>query len=358
VEAVDPTGTIAFEPPFNITDGSNKFGWLVGGYVQDEMKLTEQFTFNVGIRFDQMFQYVDANQFSPRASVTYKPFWGTVFHTGYARYFTPPPQVLGRTIPNGLFDNTTAAPAQPNVGPIVPERSHVIDAGFTQQLLPPCPAGMSGMFTKAPIATTNCPSLEVGVDIYYKYARGLLDDGNFGSATVLTGFNYDKAENWGMELSAKLSVGNLTGYTSWAFQRQHAHTFISNQSLFALDQTAYVATNWINTDHSEAIVGSAGLAYNWDGTKFSGSMIYGSGLRTGFANTDHLKPYGQVNVGVSREFMPWWGWSFNDKPMTVRFDVVNVFDTIYQLRNGSGIGVFAPQFGPRRAYLMGFSQKL
>jgi outer membrane receptor protein involved in Fe transport len=214
------------------------------------------------------------------------------------------------------------------------------------------------MFTKAPIATTNCPSLEVGVDIYYKYARGLLDDGNFGSATVLTGFNYDKAENWGMELSAKLSVGNLTGYTSWAFQRQHAHTFISNQSLFALDQTAYVATNWINTDHSEAIVGSAGLAYNWDGTKFSGSMIYGSGLRTGFANTDHLKPYGQVNVGVSREFMPWWGWSFNDKPMTVRFDVVNVFDTIYQLRNGSGIGVFAPQFGPRRAYLMGLSQKL
>ena len=58
---------------------------------------------------------------------------------------------------------------------------------------------MGGMFTKAPIATTNCPSLEVGVDIYYKYARDLLDDGQFGAAYVLTGFNYDKAENWGME---------------------------------------------------------------------------------------------------------------------------------------------------------------
>ena len=34
------------------------------------------------------------------------------------------------------------------------------------------------------------------------------------------------------------------------------------------------------------------------------------------------------------------------KPLTVRFDVVNMFDTIYQIRNGTGIGVFAPQYRP------------
>ena len=61
-----------------------------------------------------------------------------------------------------------------------------------------------------------------------------------------------------MELSGKLTVGDFTAYTNWAFQRQHAHTFVSNQSLFAPDQPAYVATHWINTDHSEATVGSAG----------------------------------------------------------------------------------------------------
>jgi opacity protein-like surface antigen len=44
--------------------------------------------------------------------------------------------------------------------------------------------------------------------------------------------------------------------------------------------------------------------------------------------------------------------------VTVRFDVVNVADTIYEIRDGSGIGVFAPQFGPRRGYYMGISQKL
>jgi outer membrane receptor protein involved in Fe transport len=46
------------------------------------------------------------------------------------------------------------------------------------------------------------------------------------------------------------------------------------------------------------------------------------------------------------------------KPLTVRFDVVNLFDKIYELRDGSGIGVFAPQFGQRRGFYVGLSQKL
>ena len=47
-----------------------------------------------------------------------------------------------------------------------------------------------------------------------------------------------------------------------------------------------------------------------------------------------------------------------NKPTTLRFDVVNVFDRIYQIRNGSGIGVFASQYGPRRGYYVGLSQQL
>jgi opacity protein-like surface antigen len=38
--------------------------------------------------------------------------------------------------------------------------------------------------------------------------------------------------------------------------------------------------------------------------------------------------------------------------------VVNLTDNIYQIRNGTGIGVFAPQFGPRRGYYFGLSQKI
>jgi hypothetical protein len=60
-----------------------------------------------------------------------------------------------------------------------------------------------------------------------------------------------------------------------------------------------------------------------------------------------LAPYAQFNVGLARDFdIP------DHQPVTVRFDVVNVFDTIYQIRNGSGIGVFASQYGPRRGFFL------
>ncbi|HVI61459.1 MAG TPA: ligand-gated channel, partial [Bradyrhizobium sp.] len=94
--------------------------------------------------------------------------------------------------------------------------------------------------------------------------------------------------------------------------------------------------------------------YLWNDTRFSASMIYGSGLRSGFANTDHLPSYNQVNMGVSHDFYI----VAPNKPTTLRFDVVNVFDKIYEIRDGSGIGVFAPQFGPRRAFYFGISQKI
>ena len=92
-----------------------------------------------------------------------------------------------------------------------------------------------------------------------------------------------------------------------------------------------------------------------DNTAIFGNLIYGSGLRSGFANTDHVPAYTQVNLGFSHEFKD-TGW--DPKPFTVRFDVVNVLDQVYLIRSGSGIGVFAPQFGPRRGYFVGFTQKL
>jgi hypothetical protein len=163
----------------------------------------------------------------------------------------------------------------------------------------------------------------------------------------------------------KYHQGGFTLYGNIARAEQHARDVVSNQGLFTTDELAYIATNWVSTDHSQNITASAGASYLWtgfnpwiDGTKISTTMIYGTGLRSGFANTDHVPPYTQVNLGVSREFSPWTGWGINDKPLTVRFDVVNLLDSIYEIRAGSGIGVFAPQDGPRRGYFVGISQKL
>ena len=87
--------------------------------------------------------------------------------------------------------------------------------------------------------------------------------------------------------------------------------------------------------------------------RFSADMIAGSGLRDGDANISTVAPYSQFNVGIAREFLL----PFDAKPVTVRFDVINLFDSIYLIRDGSGIGVFAPQYGPRRGYFAGISKK-
>jgi outer membrane receptor protein involved in Fe transport len=328
------------DTPVNISESTSKLGWLLGAYLQDEWKLTSQLTLNVGIRFDQMYQFVDANQWSPRASLVYKPFDGTTLHAGYARYFTPPSQVLAAPTNVAAFDNTTQASqtcggqspdVQPPCGAVLPERSHYFDVGIVQRIF---------------------PGFEFGVDGYYKLARDLLDDGQFGAALVLDGFNYAKAHNEGIEIKANYAAKNFKAYGNIAFAQQKGTDLVSNQFLFSPEEISYIANNYIFTDHSQTITASAGLTYLWEGTRFSADMIYGSGLRSGDFNLDHVPGYTQVNMGVSHEFA--WG---AEKPVTVRFDIINLFDKVYEIRDGSGIGVFAPQFGPRREFLVGLSQK-
>jgi outer membrane receptor protein involved in Fe transport len=337
---VDSVTGNPIDAPFSIFDSSAKTGWLLGTYLQDEWKITNNLTLNAGLRFDQMYQYVDANQLSPRVSLTWKPFDGTTFHAGYARNFTPPPQVIAAPVNLALVTPPTAplntqAPAVTTNDPVLPERSNVFDVGVVQKIY-------------------AIPGLEVGIDGYYKQARDLLDDGQFGQAYVLSGFNYDRAQNIGIELKSSYTNGNFKIYGNLAWAKQIATNVVSNQYLFDPATLAYILNNYIYTDHAQVLTASAGASYLWNGTRFSASMIYGSGLRSGFANTDHVPSYTQVNIGLSHEYL-FPGWT---KPTTVRFDVVNLFDNIYEIRDGSGIGVFAPQYGPRRGFFVGISQKL
>jgi opacity protein-like surface antigen len=336
------TGNQISDIPFSVTDSSSLLGWLAGVYVSDEWKITDRLTLNSGVRFDQMWQYVDANQISPRLSLTYRPFDSTTFHAGFARNFTPPNQVIAAPTNTALFTScpaplpptctTVQAPTAP--GPynlMVPERSSVYDIGVVQKV---------------------APGLELGADAYLKVTRDQINQGQFGAALVLNGFQYESGQNTGVELKALYTNGDLRAYANLAWATQRGNNVVTNQFLLGADEFAYTRTNWVYADHSQWWTGSAGVSYLWYGTRFSADMIYGSGLRSGFANTDHVPPYAQVNAGMSHEFdVPGWA------PVTLRFDVINVFDNAYILKNGTGIGVFANAWGPRRGYYFGISQK-
>jgi outer membrane receptor protein involved in Fe transport len=338
VMPVDDTGAVD-GPAFNVTDHNSLLGWNIGGYVQDEWKLTNQLTLNTGVRFDQLFQFVDANQFSPRAALVYKPLTGTTFHAGYARYFTPPYQAQATQSNLALFNGTTNQPEVPLNDPVKPERSHYFDAGIDQTVL---------------------PGLDMGIDAYYKMARDMIDDGQFGQAVVLTQFNWTRGYSEGAEFKLKYHAGNFTAYGNFAYNITRAIGPETNQYLLDMATYDYLLNHYHYTDDMQRMTGSAGVSYRWQDTTLSANMTYGSGLRSGdlsdgvVPNSLHTTPYAVVNTGIAHDFK----WSPDSKPVTVRFDVINLFDQVYALRDGSGIGVFAPQYGARRGYYAGISQKL
>ena len=326
-------------PAFPITDPTSLLGWNIGGYVQDEWKLTDQLILNTGLRFDQLFQFVDANQFSPRAALVYKPLAGTTVHAGYARYFTPPYQAQATQSNIALFANTTNQPEVTLADPVKPERSHYFDVGVDQTVL---------------------PGLDIGLDAYYKEARDMIDDGQFGQAVVLTQFNWTRGYSEGGEFKLKYHNGNFNAYANFAYNIMRAIGPESNQYLLDTATYEFLLDHYHYTDDMQRMTGSAGVSYRWYDTLISADLTYGSGLRAGdlsdgvVPNSLHTTPYAVVNTGLSHDFK----WSPDFKPLTVRFDIVNLFDQVYELRNGTGIGVFAPQFGARRGYYVGVSQKL
>lgn len=64
-----------------------------------------------------------------------------------------------------------------------------------------------------------------------------------------------------------------------------------------------------------------------------------------------MPAYWQLNLGAARDFnLPLAG------KLKTRLTVLNVLDRSYALRDGTGIGVGAPQFAPRRTFLLSVSK--
>lgn len=322
----------AIDSPFILPANTSKTGTVDGVYVSDEYYLTRQLAVTGGLRYDYMGEYVTTDQLSPRLGIVYKPFDTTTFHAGYARYFTPPELALSGPTPVNTFANTTLASDVTESSPVRPERSHYFDAGVTQRIL---------------------PGLDVGLDGYYKIATNLLDDGQFGQALVLTAFNYAKAYNEGGELKVNYANGGFRAYGNLAVAQQRATQVSSNQYLFDPDELAFIQNHYIFTDHDQLFTVSGGGSYKIGRTTFSTDVVYGSGLRDGFANTGTVSPHAVVNLGLSQDVVLAPG----AKPTTFRLTVVNIADTPYAIRDGSGIGVFQAQYGSRRAVFGGITQR-
>src|SRR5438874_792908 len=321
---VDENGHQTSTIPLRIVDNHDKYGYFYGFYLQDEWKPFEQLTINFGGRLDFVNAFVHENQLSPRINVVYKPFKGTTLHAGYARYFTPPPLegVPQSTI--AKFAGTTNESAITKDSPVTSERAHYFDVGVTQKI---------------------AEGFNVGIDGFYKSSHSVLDEGQFGEALILSSFNYKRGEIYGGEFTSSYDHGPFSAYLNVAYEWARGTNVSSAQFLFDPDEFAYIKKNWVFLDHDQRFTGSAGVSYTWNDWRLAVDGLYGNGLRRGFANTQKNHPYETFNASLQRRI------KINDKSsVIVRFDVVNLFDKIYELRDGSGIGVGAPQFGQRRGF--------
>lgn len=319
--------------PMTLNDYTAKTGWTAGGYVQDEWRMSPSVTLNTGLRFDQMNQFVSANQFSPRIALLFRPVADTTLHAGVSRYFTPPMQA--QATPNNLtlFENTTQQASIPLDAPARPERATYFDLGVDQKLL----AGLT-----------------VGLDVYYKRSTDTLDDGQFGQAVVLDEFNFARGFSRGAEFKINYTRGGLRTYANLSAEISKVKNVISHQYLIGDPvEFAYLAGHYTYASDAQTITASAGASYRWHSLLASLDGIYGSGLRAGFANEQHTPGYSQLNAAIARDFDPWRD---PRKPLTLRFSVVNLFDRSYLLRAATGVGEFAPQYGPRRGLFVELNQ--
>jgi outer membrane receptor protein involved in Fe transport len=337
---INALGMQTSDVPLTVPDNGKQSQSIESAYLQDEWQALAPLTINYGLRFDHYSAYSRGSQLSPRVNFVWKLDSGTTIHGGYSRYYTPPPFELIGTETFAKFAGTTALPPgsiTQDAAPIA-ERANYYDLGVQQKLLD--------------------NTLTLGADSFYEQAQHLIDEGQFGAPIILTPFNYRYGLIGGVEFTANYSVSNFSAYGNLSFQAAHGKDVESSQFNFSASDLAYIADNYIHLDHEGRVAASGGVSYLWMGTRFSTDMLFGTGLRdalvlpngTSIPNGDHTPSYAQVNLGLSHDFrLPSTG------PLNVRFDVINLFDKVYQIRSGTGIGVFAPQYGTRRGLFGGVS---
>jgi len=320
--------------PINIVDDNNQVAWLLGFYLQDEWRPLPQLKINFGARWDWMSAFVTQNQFSPRLGAEYEVRRGTILHAGYARYFKVPPfdEVALGTVQK-FADTTNAAPVNSGNDKIEAETDDYFDVGIRQRIL---------------------EHLNVGLDGFFKLGHNQLDLSQLGSLVVTAPLNYRQSRAWGSDFSLAYQDEKFNAYFNFSYAILEAK-YIKSGAFLAddADEIAYIANHWINTDDNQMFTSSAGASYRLWGFLFTSDAVWGSGYRRGFANSGELPPILQFNGAIVRSLkLPALGLA------EFRLTLINAFNHPYQIRNGTGIGVFSASYGPRRAIYGGIKVPL
>jgi outer membrane receptor protein involved in Fe transport len=323
-----PTGSVINQAAASTNVQTRQEFW-----VQDQWTLSHNWTFNLGVRYDQIQSFYDEGQVSPRIGVTYKLNQSNVFHAYYGRLFTPP-NVEQIAFTKVNLQGTTAQPDNPTGFSPRAERSNYFEVGSYHAL-------------------NNRATLELTA--YYKRSHFQSDAGQFGTTPMLNFFAFQWGYQMGIDGALKMQLtDDLSARGNVAWGRCKANGLQSGQYLLDAKEIADINTpGGVFCDHSQLITSSAVMAYRFPfKTILSGQMLYGSGLRTAendqaFTNSSHFQSWTIYNASITHTFtLPW-----DQQKMLVGFDVVNMLDQKYFYNTGSGsIGLGIAHAGMPRSY--------
>ena len=329
---VDALGQQVSDTPLTVSGRFAEQETRTSVYLQDEWKPLKPLTVNFGLRFDHIDAVHSESYLSPRINTVWSTAAGTTIHVGYARYFMPAPEGHGAQLA-GLLAGTTGALPTTQGDPTRSETDNYYDVGVQQKL----------------------GELTLGLDGYWRDARNLIDSGQFGTAFIRTPFNYATGRVRGLEFSLTYADGPFSTWSNLSIAHAVGRGIVSNQFYFTPEQLAYARSHFVHLDQDQTYTASAGVSYRWGALLLTGDMIYSSGFRRTPAgatlNSGSLPAHVQVNLSGVYHL-----WRESRYGLALRFDVINLFDSRYEIQDGSNLGAGPPQWGPGRGFFAGVEQ--
>lgn len=295
-----------------------------GAYVQDRWT-AGAFVADIGFRFDQMHVMLqggdtdDSFGASPRAGASYAFTKHTVGHVFTGVLWQPPAPL-------------DAANAARTLG-VVPA-----DQEVTYDVEPE-----TDVFSELGLASKLSSHFSAGLTTWGRYAWNQLDNTSIGSTSLVSSYNFKRGRAFGIEGTVEARVGPwLSLFANGAYGQAQGQGIASAKYLF--DPADVASTEWQTLDHAQTLTANAGGTVR-DG-RFTATALaaYGSGLRTGPSNTDHVPGHVKVDVSTSYTFVP------HAYPVRFGVDIVNLFDARYAYRIANGF-VGSSYAAPRTVFI-------
>ena len=295
----------------NATKGSDTTDALsTAAYVQDHMTFGK-LVLDAGLRLDELHVILEGGRTddsygaSPRLGASYAITKDTVVHAFTGILWQPP----------APLDAASAARA---LGVVPPNQMVAYD------LKPE-----TDVSSELGVATRLVSELRGSLTAWGRYAWNQLDDTAIGSTSLLSNYNFERGRAGGIEASLDLRVGPwLSAFANASLGVAQGRGISSAKYLFSPDDLA--STDWQQLDHAQLLTANGGATVRDGHYSVTALAQYGSGLRTGAGNDQHVP--GHVRVDLATDYV----FEESGYPIRVGVDIINLFDAHYAYRIANG----------------------